>query len=50
VRSQPVLIQLDALGCFDRARVFFAGVARTPELLALDYQPIWRIRSRMISL
>ena len=36
VRSTPVPIQLEGLGCFDRAGVFFAGVALTPELLALE--------------
>jgi 2'-5' RNA ligase len=36
VRSPPVPIQLEALGCFDRAGVFFAGVALTAELLSLE--------------
>ena len=39
VHSPPVPILLEALGCFDRAGVFFAGVALTPELLALA----WRV-------
>lgn len=36
LRSSPVPIQLDALGFFDRAGIFFAGVALAPELLALQ--------------
>ncbi len=32
LRSPPVPIQLEELGFFDRAGVFFAGVALTPEL------------------
>jgi 2'-5' RNA ligase len=32
----PVPIELDELGFFDRAGIFFAGVALTPELLALQ--------------
>lgn len=35
LHSSPVSIQLDAMGFFDRAGIFFAGVAVTPELLAL---------------
>jgi 2'-5' RNA ligase len=34
--GQPVPIRLDELGFFDRAGIFFAGVALTPELLALQ--------------
>lgn len=33
--SPPVPIQLEELGFFDRAAIFFAGVALTPELLGL---------------
>jgi 2'-5' RNA ligase len=36
VHSPPVPIQLEALGCFDRAGIFFAGVGLTAELLALE--------------
>jgi 2'-5' RNA ligase len=36
VRSPPVPVRLEELGCFDRAGVFFAGVALTAELLALE--------------
>ncbi len=32
----PVPIELDELGFFDRAGIFFVGVALTPELLALQ--------------
>lgn len=36
LRSPPLPIQLDSLGFFDRAGVFFAGVWLTPELTALQ--------------
>jgi 2'-5' RNA ligase len=36
LRSPPVPIQLEDLGFFDRAGVFFAGVALTPELRLLQ--------------
>jgi 2'-5' RNA ligase len=36
LRSPPVPIQLEDLGFFDRAGVFFAGVALTPELQLLQ--------------
>ena len=36
LRLPPVPIQLDAMGFFDRAGIFFAGVGLTPELLALQ--------------
>lgn len=36
--AAPVLIELEELGFFDRAGIFFAGVALTPELLALQQQ------------
>ena len=36
VHSPPAPIQIEALGCFDRAGIFFAGVALTAELLALE--------------
>ncbi|MGC2398685.1 MAG: RNA 2',3'-cyclic phosphodiesterase [Acidobacteriaceae bacterium] len=36
LRSAPVAIQMESVGFFDRAGVFFAGVALTPELAALQ--------------
>jgi RNA 2',3'-cyclic 3'-phosphodiesterase len=36
LRSPPVPVQLEGLGFFDRAGVFFAGVALSAELLALQ--------------
>ena len=36
LHAAPVPIELDELGFFDRAGIFFAGVAATPELLALQ--------------
>lgn len=36
VRSGPVPITLEGLGCFERAGVFFAGVRLTPELVRLQ--------------
>ncbi len=36
LRSPPVPIQLEGLGLFERAGVFFAGVGLTAELLALQ--------------
>lgn len=36
LRSSPVRIQLEGLGLFERAGVFFAGVGLTPELRALQ--------------
>lgn len=36
LRFAPVPIQLDSIGFFDRAGIFFAGVALTPELLQLQ--------------
>lgn len=36
LRSPPVPVRLEALGCFDRAGIFFAGVGLTPELLSLQ--------------
>jgi 2'-5' RNA ligase len=36
LHAPPVPIQLEELGFFDRAGIFFAGVALTPELLALQ--------------
>ena len=38
LHSAPVPIELDELGFFDHAGIFFAGVALTPELLALQHQ------------
>jgi 2'-5' RNA ligase len=38
LHSAPVPIELDALGFFDRAGIFFVGGALTPELLALQQQ------------
>lgn len=36
LRLPPVPIQLEAMGFFDRAGIFFAGVSLTPELLFLQ--------------
>ncbi len=36
LRFPPVSVRLEELGIFDRAGVFFAGVAVTPELVALQ--------------
>jgi 2'-5' RNA ligase len=36
LHSPPVSISLEALGCFDRAGILFAGVRLTPELLLLQ--------------
>jgi 2'-5' RNA ligase len=36
LRSPPVPVQLEALGFFERAGIFFAGVGLTPELLFLE--------------
>jgi RNA 2',3'-cyclic 3'-phosphodiesterase len=36
LRSAPVAIQLEGLGFFERAGIFFAGVGLTPELQALQ--------------
>jgi 2'-5' RNA ligase len=36
VQAPPVPIQLGELGFFDRAGIFFAGVALSPELLTLE--------------
>lgn len=38
LRSPPVSIQLESLGFFDRAGVFFAGVRLTQELAALQQE------------
>lgn len=38
LRHPPVPIQLDAIGFFDRAGVFFAQVALTPPLVSLQQQ------------
>lgn len=38
LRSPPVPLQLESLGFFDRAGVFFAGVRLTSELAALQQQ------------
>jgi 2'-5' RNA ligase len=40
LRSPPVPIELNETGFFDRAGIFFAGVALTPELLALQQRVI----------
>ena len=40
LRSAPVAIQLEGLGFFERAGVFFAGVNLTPELEALQQRVI----------
>jgi RNA 2',3'-cyclic 3'-phosphodiesterase len=36
LRAAPVPVELQDLGFFDRAGIFFVGVALTPELLALQ--------------
>jgi RNA 2',3'-cyclic 3'-phosphodiesterase len=36
LRSPPVFVQLEGVGFFERAGVFFAGVMLTPELVALQ--------------
>lgn len=36
LRFEPVPIQIEELGFFDRAGVFFAGVSLSPELIALQ--------------
>jgi 2'-5' RNA ligase len=36
LRSPPVSVQLESLGFFDRAGVFFAGLRLSPELAALQ--------------
>ena len=36
LHAAPVPIEMDELGYFDRAGIFFAGVALTPELLTLQ--------------
>ena len=36
LRFQPVPVRLEGLGFFDRAGIFFAGVAVSPELAALQ--------------
>lgn len=38
LHAAPIPIQLEETGFFDRAGIFFAGVALTPELLALQQQ------------
>lgn len=38
--SPPIPIQLDAMGFFDRAGVFFVGIQPTPELFALQQSVI----------
>jgi 2'-5' RNA ligase len=36
LHSPPVAISLEALGCFDRAGILFAGIRLAPELLLLQ--------------
>jgi 2'-5' RNA ligase len=36
LRLRPVSIELESVGCFDRAGIFFAGVKLAPELLGLQ--------------
>jgi 2'-5' RNA ligase len=36
VRFPPVPIRMEALGCFDRAGIFYAGVGLTPALVSLQ--------------
>jgi 2'-5' RNA ligase len=38
LRAAPIPVELEELGFFDRAGIFFAGIALTPELLALQQQ------------
>ena len=40
VRSGPIAIEVGKLGCFDRAGVFFAEVAVSPELAALQQRVV----------
>ncbi|MHB1936143.1 MAG: RNA 2',3'-cyclic phosphodiesterase [Acidobacteriaceae bacterium] len=40
LHSQPVPIELEELGFFDRAGIFFAGVAVTPALLVLQQRVV----------
>ncbi|HEX5236775.1 MAG TPA: RNA 2',3'-cyclic phosphodiesterase [Silvibacterium sp.] len=40
LRFRPLSIQFDSVGFFDRAGVFFAAVALTPELLSLQQRVV----------
>jgi RNA 2',3'-cyclic 3'-phosphodiesterase len=40
LQAAPVPVELEDLGFFERAGIFFAGVALTPELMALQQQVI----------
>jgi 2'-5' RNA ligase len=44
VRAEPVPVQIEGLGFFERAGVFWAGVALTPELLALEQKVVAAMR------
>ncbi|HEX3986079.1 MAG TPA: RNA 2',3'-cyclic phosphodiesterase [Acidobacteriaceae bacterium] len=44
VRAEPVPVRVEGLGFFERAGVFWAGVALTPELLALQQTVVAALR------
>ena len=44
VRAEPVPVRIEGLGFFERAGVFWAGVALTPELLALQQKVVAAMR------
>lgn len=45
VRADPVPVRIDGLGFFERPGVFWAGVALTPELLALQQRVMAAMRA-----
>ncbi|MGC2636269.1 MAG: RNA 2',3'-cyclic phosphodiesterase [Acidobacteriaceae bacterium] len=45
VQADPVPVRIAELGFFERAGVFFAGVALTPELLALEQNIVGAMRT-----
>ncbi|HEY6446341.1 MAG TPA: RNA 2',3'-cyclic phosphodiesterase [Acidobacteriaceae bacterium] len=45
VKADPVPVRIAELGFFERAGVFFAGVALTPELLALEQRVVAAMRA-----
>lgn len=44
VQAAPVPVRIEGLGFFERAGVFWAGVALTPELLALEQKVVAETR------
>ncbi len=44
VRAEPVPVRIEGLGFFERAGVFWAGVALTPKLLALQHTVVTAMR------